>query len=175
MSFRTLGTSVDSLVEEFELGLPPETSDYSRKLVEFCSSRALSEACHGMEEKISNGPSSFSRFTFDMMLAWENPSCADDESHSERVAKEKEDRKIHLQGEVGSEHDDISLFYSDLMPLLVTEEPTVGEDAFVWLSSLLPLIADVMNARFTFEALTAPTANRLHFPAYDRFLKEIDK
>jgi len=57
----------------------------------------------------------------------------------------------------------------------VTNEPTVGEDAFVWLGSLVPLVADVANGRFTFESLTAPTGLRLHFPAYDMFLKEMDK
>ncbi|KAH7666299.1 hypothetical protein IHE45_13G092300 [Dioscorea alata] len=61
------------------------------------------------------------------------------------------------------------------MPLLVDEEKSVGEDAFVWLASLLPVVADVVNARFAFEAMTASTLNRLHFPAYDRYLKEIHK
>jgi hypothetical protein len=45
----------------------------------------------------------------------------------------------------------------------------------VWFGSVFPLACDVVNARFTFEALTATTANRLHYPAYDRFLKEMDK
>lgn len=45
----------------------------------------------------------------------------------------------------------------------------------MWLASLCPLVADVVNGRFTFETLTAPTGNRLHFPAYDKFLKEIDR
>jgi hypothetical protein len=57
----------------------------------------------------------------------------------------------------------------------VNEEPTVGEDAYVWFGSVFPLACDVVNARFTFEALTATTANRLHYPAYDKFLKEMDK
>lgn len=51
----------------------------------------------------------------------------------------------------------------------------MGEDAFVWLGSLVPLVADVANGRFTFETLTASTGYRLHFPAYDKFLKEMDK
>ncbi|KAJ0503157.1 hypothetical protein HanPI659440_Chr11g0436511 [Helianthus annuus] len=61
------------------------------------------------------------------------------------------------------------------MPLLVDNEPSVGDDAFVWLGSLVPLVADFVNGKFTFETLTSSTMNRLHFPAYDRFLKEIDK
>ncbi|WOL20655.1 hypothetical protein Cni_G29460 [Canna indica] len=135
------------------------------------------------------------------MLAWENPSSADSETSLESIAKEKEDKKRPLKGNEDQMHDDIPLFYSDIMPLLVSnsdkfihisclsymnllqnhsvqqvnEESSVGEDAFVWLASLIPLVADAVNAQFTFETLTATTASRLHFPAYDRFLKEMDK
>ncbi|XP_034694807.1 uncharacterized protein LOC117921122 [Vitis riparia] len=163
-----LGTSVDRLVEEFEAGWQPETTDYSRKLVEFCSSKALNELC---SKVLSDG--SLSRFTFNMMLAWEMPDSADEDSHTECVAKEKEERK--RPPKETEEQDEIPLFYSDLMPLLVDNKPSIGEDAFAWLGSLFPLVADVVNGRFTFETLTAPTGNRLHFPAYDKFLKEIDK
>ncbi|XWS64886.1 hypothetical protein CRYUN_Cryun05aG0042700 [Craigia yunnanensis] len=170
---RELGTSVDLLVEEFEAGWKPEVGDsssYSRKLVEFCSSEALIKLCQNIEERICNG--SYSRFTYDMMLAWEKPTAVDEESQTESIAKEKEDRKIPEK--VPPEQDDIPLFYSDLMPLLVNDKPSVEEDAFVWLGSLVPLVADIVNGRFTFETLTAPTGNRLFFPAYDKFLKEID-
>ncbi|XP_010917843.1 uncharacterized protein [Elaeis guineensis] len=168
-----LDTSIDALVEEFERGLKPATDNHSRRLVEFCSSKALENECCNLEEKITDG--SLSRFTYDMMLAWERPSSADEELDSESIAKEKEDRKEPLKENEEQLDDDIPLFYSDIMPLLVNEERSVGEDAFVWLASLLPLVADVVNARFTFETLTALTASRLHFPAYDRFLKEMDK
>ncbi|XP_039140821.1 uncharacterized protein LOC120278003 isoform X3 [Dioscorea cayenensis subsp. rotundata] len=103
-----------------------------------------------------------------MMLAWESPRSIAEQCHSEGLAKEKEDREDRID-------NDIPLFYSDLLPLLVDDEGNVGEEAFVWIVSLFPLAADVVNVRFTFEALTAPTAGRLHFPAYDRFLKEMDK
>ncbi|EOY10520.1 Uncharacterized protein TCM_025858 [Theobroma cacao] len=169
-SAEKLGTSVDNLAEEFDAGWKPEVGDYSRKLVEFCSSKALIKLCQNIEERISNA--SFSRFTYDMMLAWEKPNAVDEESQTESIAKEKEDIKSPV--EVPLEHDDIPLFYSDLMPLLVNDEPSVAEDAFVWLGSLVPLVADIVNGRFTFETLTAPTGNRLFFPAYDKFLKEID-
>ncbi|KAG0458291.1 hypothetical protein HPP92_023448 [Vanilla planifolia] len=43
------------------------------------------------------------------------------------------------------------------------------------MASVLPLAADFVNARFVFETLTALTARRLHYPAYDKFLKEINK
>lgn len=55
---------------------------YSKKLVEFCCKKALALLCGTIDETISDG--SFSRFTFDMMLAWEMPSSADEESLSVR-------------------------------------------------------------------------------------------
>ncbi|KAK2982110.1 hypothetical protein RJ640_023392 [Escallonia rubra] len=132
---RKIGTSVDE--QEFESLWKPEASGYSRKLIEFYCSKALNVMCCDIQEEISDG--SFSRFTFDMMLAWEMPCSDDEESYK------------------------------------VDQDRSVGEDAFVWLGTLVPLVVDVVNGRFTFETLTASTANRLHFPAYDRFLKEIDR
>lgn len=174
----TLDTAVDNLIEEFESGWKPaETTptkpanSYARKLVEFCSSRALTNICENIVETIEDG--TFSRFTFDMMLAWEQPSSSDEMAHSETMGKEKEDRKIPVREM--EEQDDIPLFYSDIMPLLVDNEPSIGEDSFVWLASLVPLLGDIVNGRFTYETLTAPTANRIHFPAYDKYLKEVDK
>ncbi|EXC31702.1 hypothetical protein L484_008792 [Morus notabilis] len=173
-----LGSSVEKLVEEFE-GLVWKVEDsninggsYSRKFVEFCSAEAVKEFCQKVEEKIEDG--SFSRFTFDIMLAWQMPTSAEEDCRTENVAKEREDRKRPPKA-TSEEDDDIPLFYSDILPLLVDNEPSAGEDAYVWLASLVPLVADVVNGRFTFETLTAPTRNRLHFPAYDKFLKEIDK
>ncbi|XP_059645924.1 uncharacterized protein LOC132289214 [Cornus florida] len=167
-----LDTCVDALVEEFERERKPKNGEYSRKLVDYCCAKALNDMCCSINETIDDG--SFSRFTFDMMLAWETPSSDDEHSYQESVAKEKEERK-KTPTNATQEQDEIPLFYSDIMPLLVDHEPGVGEDAFVWLGILVPLIADVVNGRFTFEALTAATAYRLHFPAYDKFLKEIDK
>lgn len=77
MSFRKLDTSVDALVEEFESNWKPEVGHYSRKLVEYCSAKALSDVCCNIEEKINDG--SFSRLSFDMMVAWEKPSSDDDD------------------------------------------------------------------------------------------------
>ncbi|XAR64865.1 hypothetical protein NMG60_11008747 [Bertholletia excelsa] len=163
-----LGTKVEGLVEEFEgrysWEAERETGDYSRRLVEMCCSKALNAICPKIQDMINDG--SFSRFTFDMMLAWQTPSS------DENLAKEKEDR-VSIKATM--EQDEIPLFYTDLMPLLVDHEPSVTEDAFVWLGSLVPLVVDMVNGRFTFETLTASTANRLHFPAYDKYLKEIDK
>ncbi|KAK9123025.1 hypothetical protein Sjap_012627 [Stephania japonica] len=109
--------------------------------------KALYTMCYYMEEKINDG--SFSRFTYDMMLAWERPSSTDDELPSEARAKESEDKNLHVR--VGGEmHEDIPLFYSDLMPLLVNDEPSIGEEAYVWMGSLVPLAVDVVNGHFTF-------------------------
>ncbi|XP_047083619.1 uncharacterized protein LOC124694708 [Lolium rigidum] len=172
---RTLNKSVDDLVVDFELGLKTAALDnYSRRLVEYCSLRALqSLTSPDLGDTIHEG--SFSRFTFDMMLAWETPTPSDQQTTMESISKEREDRKEPLVANEAVMGDDTSLFYSDMMPLLVNEEPTVGEDAYVWFGSVFPLACDVVNARFTFEALTATTANRLHYPAYDKFLKEMDK
>lgn len=82
---RKLDTSVDNLVEEFERGWKPQMDGYSKKLVDFCCSKALALmcGCGTIDETISDG--SFSRLTFDMMLAWEMPSSSDEESHSVRT------------------------------------------------------------------------------------------
>lgn len=81
ISGRKLDTSVDRiLVEEFEAEWKPEIGSYSRKFVEYCSAKALTDMCQNIEEKISDG--SFNRLTFDMMLAWEMPSSEDEESHA---------------------------------------------------------------------------------------------
>ncbi|KAL6645206.1 hypothetical protein ACP70R_016814 [Stipagrostis hirtigluma subsp. patula] len=172
---QTLDRSVNDLIADFELGLKTAAVDsYSRRLVEFCSLQALQIiTSHDLGDKINEG--SLSRFTFDMMLAWETPTPSDQQITMESIAKEREDRKEPLGANEAVMGDETSLFYSDIMPLLVNEEPTIGEDAYVWFGSVFPLACDVVNARFTFEALTATTAKRLHYPAYDRFLKEMDK
>ncbi|CAI9289672.1 unnamed protein product [Lactuca saligna] len=176
-----LKTSVSVLVKDFDDKWKGEKKQYSRKLVEYCSSKALYEICKDMEQTIREG--TFSRLSFDMMLAWEKPTRADEQAQMEcmanekeemkKPAKEKEDKKKPAKS--SNKQDDIPLFYSDIMPLLVNDKPNVGEDAFVWLGSLVPLVADFINGKFTFETLTSSTQNRLHYPAYDKFLQEIAK
>ncbi|XP_047318745.1 uncharacterized protein LOC124922063 [Impatiens glandulifera] len=169
-----LDTSLDELVTEFEKIWKPELDDYSRKLIEYCCSKALCVMCPEIEERIDDG--SFGRFTFNIMLAWETPSAAadDEESNSESISKEKNDGTTTEM--MQEDEDETALFYSDIMPLLVDHKASVGEDSFVWLGTLVPLPVDVINGRFTFDTLTAVTSNnRLHFPAYDKYLKEIDK
>ncbi|KAH0692134.1 hypothetical protein KY285_019231 [Solanum tuberosum] len=168
---KKLDTTVDELVHEFEAGWDPNMERYSRKLVEFCCSKALTDMCNKLQEMIDNGD--FIRFTFDMMLAWEIPSSTEEETHEESLAKEKEEKKV--VAEMTKEQDDIPLFYSDLLPFLVDHKPSVGEHAFLWLATLVNLVGDFVNGRCTFETLTAPTENRMYFPAYNIFLKEIIK
>ncbi|CAG7906872.1 unnamed protein product [Brassica rapa] len=171
---RELGLTIDEMVEEFECQWKPgnEGTSYSKKFVEFCNSKVATRVCdQNIPERIKDG--SFTRLTFDMMLAWQQPDADDNESHQEAVGKESEDKRI--QATLAPEQDDISLFYSDIMPLLADHEPSVGEDAFVYLASIIPLHVDVINGRYTFETLTAPTGHQLHFPAYDMFVKEILK
>ncbi|KAG0458307.1 hypothetical protein HPP92_023464 [Vanilla planifolia] len=174
--FRILETSENELIQEFEMSIKSPTDEYAKRLVEFCSAKGFERIVHDFGEKTSD--EDFSNLSFDMMLAWESSSLSDEESHlvsEESFGKEKEDKKEDLQGHAELMHDDIPLFYSDIMPLLVDEVKNVGEDAFVWSASVLPLAADFVNARFVFETLTALTARRLHYPAYDKFLKEINK
>ncbi|ESQ46081.1 hypothetical protein EUTSA_v10000626mg [Eutrema salsugineum] len=168
-----LESTIEKMVEEFECQWKPGTEGtYSRKFVEFCNSKMMSRLCdQNIPERIKDG--SFTRLTFDMMLAWQQPDAHDNDSHLEAVGKESEDKRI--QSTLSPEQDDISLFYSDIMPLLADHEPSVGEDAFVYLGSIVPLPVDVINGRYTFETLTAPTGHQLHFPAYDMFVKEIHK
>ncbi|CAN8314684.1 unnamed protein product [Cochlearia groenlandica] len=165
--------SIDKMVEEFEFQWKPESEGtYSKKFVEFCCSKAMRRVCEKIPERIKDG--SFTRLTFDMMLAWQQPDANDgNNSHLESLGKESEDRRI--QATLSPEQDDISLFYSDIMPLLADHEPSVGEDAFVYLGSIVSLHVDIINGRYTFETLTAPTAHQLYFPAYDMFVKEILK
>ncbi|KAM6546921.1 hypothetical protein CsatB_027657 [Cannabis sativa] len=179
----TVGISVEELVEEFESSFFDNNNNneeeehgsygegHSRGLVEYCGGKAVKEFCQKIDQTIGDG--SFARFTFDLMLAWELPSQAHQQARTENIGKEREDK--YMPPKATMEQDDISLFYSDIMPLLVDNEPSVGEEAFVWFGSLVVLVTDVVNGGFTFESLTASTRNRLHFPAYDKFLKEIDK
>lgn len=76
---------MDALVEEFDGEWETQMTAYSRKFIEFCCSKALTVVCSAaIDEAIIDG--SFSRFTFDMMLAWEMPSSQDEESFTVRIS-----------------------------------------------------------------------------------------
>ncbi|KAL5137991.1 Glutamate synthase [NADH], amyloplastic [Glycine soja] len=88
-----LDTSVEKLVVDFEGGWNPKMGNYCRKLVEFCSGKAVSELCHNIEGNINVG--SFSRLIYDMMLAWERPSYYDEEDTTVADALEMMVRMTH--------------------------------------------------------------------------------
>ncbi|KAK4382127.1 hypothetical protein Sango_2900700 [Sesamum angolense] len=159
---RKLGSSVDSLSEEFEREWEPQMSGYSRKLIEFCSSKALMVMCGVIDDTITDG--SFSRFTFDICLLGRH-QAQKRKNHTECIAKESEEKKVAIGTD--EQQDDVSLFYSDLMPLLVSG------NGFFRLEQEENQCQNVLILKETL--LVAPTGNRLHFPAYDKFLKEIDR
>lgn len=71
-------------MEEFEGGWKGEKKgEYSRKLVEFCSSKTLYEMCKDVDQTIREG--TFSKLTFDMMLAWESPTPEDEQTHKVQI------------------------------------------------------------------------------------------
>lgn len=80
---REVGSTVEGLVKEFEISWKPETGRYSTMFVEFCSAKAMVQMYRNLEEGIASG--SFSRLSFDMMLAWETPSSEDEESREVRI------------------------------------------------------------------------------------------
>ena len=79
--WRELGLTIDEMVEEFECQWKPgNEGTYSKKFVEFCNSKVATRVCdQNIPERIKDG--SFTRLTFDMMLAWQQPDADDNESH----------------------------------------------------------------------------------------------
>ncbi|TQD96170.1 hypothetical protein C1H46_018235 [Malus baccata] len=121
-----LDTPVDKLVEEFEtiwktdetasVGAATISSNnnnnsnsYGRKFVEFCSAKVMQscDMCKTIEEKIANG--SFSRFTFDMMLAWEMPTSADEESFTVINYVRNLIVSVDTNGDLAKPHDDVEV------------------------------------------------------------------
>lgn len=74
-----------------------------------------------------------------------------------------------------TKEEDSSLFYSALMPVVVTLKSTVGKQAFVRVAPAISGVADVINANFQFDALACPTGGRLPFSVYNKYLIELDK
>ncbi|KAH7295889.1 hypothetical protein KP509_27G069800 [Ceratopteris richardii] len=98
------------------------------------------------------------------MVAWESPIVSQSnvqEENRESSAKEEE--------------DDASLFYTDLMPMLVDVQDTVGVDAFIRVSPFTTIVSDVVNAHVQFDFLTVSTSGRMPFPMYRKYLSAIEK
>lgn len=70
-------------MEDFEQGWTPDAGNYCKNLVEFGSGKALTQMCRNIEEEINNG--SFSRLSYDIMLAWERPTYYDDDEHMVKI------------------------------------------------------------------------------------------
>ncbi|CAM6088121.1 unnamed protein product [Calypogeia fissa] len=140
-------------------------SKYARNLLEYACFKALSVATQ-VSDHIRD--KEFPRLVFDMMLAWETPGAANKPS----VKKE------NGEGDTAEEDDDeedSALFYSDLMPMMVDVETTVGQEAFARLAPVIPLAADTISVYQQFEALTASTGGRLPFPIFEKYFSELDK
>ncbi|KAJ7568943.1 hypothetical protein O6H91_01G054100 [Diphasiastrum complanatum] len=141
-----------------------EPSSYARNFLEYCCFRALSIATQ-VPDYLSD--KEFRRLTFDIMIAWEAPAATNKPSiKNDQFVEGFEDDE---------EAEDSALFYSDLMPLLVGVESTVGRDAFVRLAPIVPQIADMITVHSQFEELTSLTGGRLPFPVYDNYIEEVDK
>lgn len=83
----------------------------ARNLVEFCCFKALNSSPWKSTKKL--GDKDFSCFTFDMMIAWEYLSA-------EQEKECQEDQQRGKEMEAKEAEDKSSLFYSDLMPMLVS-------------------------------------------------------
>ncbi|KAG6544583.1 hypothetical protein Mapa_014005 [Marchantia paleacea] len=139
-------------------------SRYARNLLEYCCFKALSvetQKTGHLQQK------DFHKLFFDMMLAWEAPGAAN-----------KPVVKIE-QGEVDNQEEDddedSALFYSDLMPMLVDVESTIGSEAFARIAPAIPLVADIISVHQQFDALTSGTGGRLPYPIFEKYLSELDK
>ncbi|KAI5062578.1 hypothetical protein GOP47_0023117 [Adiantum capillus-veneris] len=98
------------------------------------------------------------------MVAWETPLAND------------EDNKVECKKTPANDEaeEDVSLFFSDLMPFLVEVENTVGVEAFARIAPCIPIIADAICVYPQFETLTASTSGRLPFPVYDKYIEALE-
>ncbi|KAI3419943.1 uncharacterized protein J3R85_012875 [Psidium guajava] len=159
---KILKVSTEELRHHFDEEIPEsarQPSLYSRNFVEFCSYKAMNVATKAPDYL---GDKEFRCLTFDMMLAWESPDVASEET---TTCKEAEDG------------DGWSLFYaaSTTMAVQVENKKTAGIDAFSRIAPACSSIADVITVKNLFYALTGSSCNRLHFLLYDKYLRSLDK
>ena len=106
---------------QFELEKPDSaTGYYARNFVEFCCFKMISSSNPYINQLSDR---SFTCLKFDMMLAWQSPSATaekeeDEKERSECLAKEKQEMSSEIAAKIDDEES--SLFYSDLMPMLVS-------------------------------------------------------
>ncbi|XP_047308401.1 uncharacterized protein LOC124911912 [Impatiens glandulifera] len=166
---KILQIQTEELQQLFKTTLPDnfkQPSNYARNLLEFCSYQALNVVTANPEYL---GDKDFRRFTYDMMLAWENPSAEIDSLITE--AADKSSNK-EVEGE-----DGWSLFSSSTtsMSVQVDEKQTVGSEAFARIAPACVVIADVITAHNLFDAMTSASEHRLHFLIYDKYLRMLEK
>ncbi|KAL2624328.1 hypothetical protein R1flu_008573 [Riccia fluitans] len=165
------GRILDIQPEELKLQFEDEApitathpSRYARNLLEFCCFKALSVETQktGLLQN-----KEFQKLFFDMMLAWEAPGAAN--RPMTKIGQNEVDRQEE------DEEEDSALFYSDLMPMLVEVESTVGSEAFARVAPAIPLVADIISVHQQFDSLTSGTGGRLPYPIFEKYLSELDK
>ncbi|KAI5061387.1 hypothetical protein GOP47_0023892 [Adiantum capillus-veneris] len=168
-SAKVLSTTVNNLWHDFThtiqaVGVKGHL-EYGRSFVEYCCFEAFS-ILTSYEDHLHD--INFRRYSFDCMVAWETPTTTSQqlivqEGNYETRAKEEED------------DDDASIFYTDLMPLLIDVQDTFGIDAFVRVAPCVTIVADTVTAYSQFETLTASTSGRMPFPIYEKYLGALEK
>ncbi|KAF5747387.1 hypothetical protein HS088_TW05G00108 [Tripterygium wilfordii] len=165
---KILEVPTEELQHRFDIELPESVKElltYARNLLEFCSYQALHVVTRRPDYLIDK---EFCRLTYDMMLAWEDPSV-------ESVPQDKETPTSSNQ-EVEDE-EGWSLFYSSStsMAVQVDDKKTVGQEAFVRIAPVCAAVADIITVENLFDALTSSSGHRLHFLIYDKYLRSLDK
>ncbi|MCO5571771.1 hypothetical protein L7F22_025519 [Adiantum nelumboides] len=193
-SAKVLSTTVDKLWHEFNQtaqAAGKEHLENARSFLECCCFKAFS-ILTSYEDHLYD--INFRRYTFDCMVAWETPTASQPSSQVAGcslhlwsiyfflTSLQKDDLSLDLQDDnvepraKEEEDDDASLFYTDLLPMLVDFQDTFGIDAFVRIAPrIITIVADTVTAYSQFETLTAPTSGRMPFPVYDKYLGALGK
>ncbi|KAI5069642.1 hypothetical protein GOP47_0015943 [Adiantum capillus-veneris] len=163
---KVLATSLEDLQSELRkkaLVSSKVAQKNGLSLLEYCCFKALATLTKNtnfLKDK------QFRYLSFEMMIAWEAPGSV------AMCFKKLQNRR---NGREKMDKHDTHLSYSAVIPLLVHQKTTVGEEAFTHIVPAISGVADVLSAHFLFYALACPTGGRLPFRIYDRYLKEIDK
>ncbi|GAV62360.1 DUF639 domain-containing protein [Cephalotus follicularis] len=164
---KILKVPTEELQHRFEVELPDGVKQqltYARNFVEFCSYQAL-DVLIRFPDYLSDPE--FRRLTYDMMLAWEDPS----------VEIEPQDKEATCNNQEVEDGDGWSLFYSNStnMALKVDNKRTVGPEAFARIAPVCAAIADIITVHNLFDALTSSSGHRLHFLIFEKYVRSLDK
>ncbi|MCO5579031.1 hypothetical protein L7F22_032883 [Adiantum nelumboides] len=161
---KVLSTTLEKLQHDFKKthqGPAKQSVEDARSFLEYCCFKALALLT---QQNNCLHDAEFRHFTFNFMVAWETPLVTDKD-------KIECSKKPAASDEA---EEDVSLFFSDLMPFLVEVENTVGVEAFVRIAPCISLIADAISVHPQFETLTASTSGRLPFPIYDKYIEALE-